>query len=588
MVNNWRTYLKVSAATLASGAAAIFTASTSAYGAPLVPAPTGAKEVRTHTQAPDTLTSARAATGDRVADIRIAQFVEVDRMSSERTTKPRMGQVTSVSQLSDIQPTDWAFGALQSLVERYGCIAGYPDGTYRPNRALTRYEFAAGLNACLDRINELIAAATVSQVRRQDIVILQRLQEDFATELAQLRGRVDSLEVRTGALEANRFSASNRPQGPLFSLGSSSRLLGEAIFVLSDVFSGEGETETVLQQRVRMVLLTSFTGKDLLFYRFTSLGNSRIRNLSGGTREGLLTSQFYGDSNNIDFSSFLEYIFPVGDKLHVHFSANFGSMWLLTVNTLNPYFDSYGGGNGALSIFGERNAIYRLSGGSGLALNYRFSNAWALAGGYLAEEPFNPSPGAGLFNGNYVAWGQLTWTPTRSFGVSFLYNNSYFNAGTFAFNDGGGVYGIRGFTGTGIMEDALAPFKVVANSYGGQFSWRINPKFVMSGWVGLTNVRAIGQGDGEIWNYALTFALPDLGGEGNLGGLVVGAEPYLGHLEGVTVPSNDTSIHIEAFYKYQVTPGITVTPGVIWITAPNQNRDNEDIVLGVVRTTFWF
>lgn len=49
-----------------------------------------------------------------------------------------MEQVTSVSQLSDVQPTDWAFQALQSLVERYGCIAGYPDGTYRGNRALTR------------------------------------------------------------------------------------------------------------------------------------------------------------------------------------------------------------------------------------------------------------------------------------------------------------------------------------------------------------------------------------------------------------------------------------------------------------------
>ncbi|HEY9895853.1 MAG TPA: iron uptake porin, partial [Candidatus Sericytochromatia bacterium] len=69
-----------------------------------------------------------------------------------------VGQVTSVSQLSDVQPTDWAFQALQSLVERYGCIVGYPDRTYRGNRALTRYEFAAGLNACMDRINELIAA----------------------------------------------------------------------------------------------------------------------------------------------------------------------------------------------------------------------------------------------------------------------------------------------------------------------------------------------------------------------------------------------------------------------------------------------
>ena len=75
-----------------------------------------------------------------------------------------MDQVTSVTQLSDVQPTDWAFQALQSLVERYGCIAGYPDGTYKGNRAMTRFDFAAGLNACLDRITELIAAATSNLV----------------------------------------------------------------------------------------------------------------------------------------------------------------------------------------------------------------------------------------------------------------------------------------------------------------------------------------------------------------------------------------------------------------------------------------
>ena len=53
-------------------------------------------------------------------------------------------QVTSVSQLTDVDPTHWAFQALQSLVERYGCIEGYPDRTYRGNRALTRYESVFG------------------------------------------------------------------------------------------------------------------------------------------------------------------------------------------------------------------------------------------------------------------------------------------------------------------------------------------------------------------------------------------------------------------------------------------------------------
>ncbi|WP_228014401.1 hypothetical protein [Fortiea sp. LEGE XX443] len=36
-------------------------------------------------------------------------------------------RVTSVNQLTDVQPTDWAFQALQALVDRYDCIVGYPD-----------------------------------------------------------------------------------------------------------------------------------------------------------------------------------------------------------------------------------------------------------------------------------------------------------------------------------------------------------------------------------------------------------------------------------------------------------------------------
>lgn len=125
----------------------------------------------------------------------------------------RLAQVTSVSQLSDVQPTDWAFQALQSLVERYGCIAGYPNLTYRGNRALTRYEFAAGLNACLDRVNELIATATGDLVTKEDLAALQKLQEQFAAELTTLRGRVDAVEARTAELEANQFSTTTKLNG---------------------------------------------------------------------------------------------------------------------------------------------------------------------------------------------------------------------------------------------------------------------------------------------------------------------------------------------------------------------------------------
>jgi Carbohydrate-selective porin, OprB family/S-layer homology domain len=144
-------------------------------------------------------------------------------------------QVTSVSQLTDVRPTDWAFQALQSLVERYGCIVGYPDKTFRGNQALTRYEFAAGLNSCLDRVNELIAAGTANLAKKEDLVVLQRLQEEFAAELASLRGAVGALEARTTSLERQQFS-------------TTAKLSGEVIFSLSDVSSGRGAIGSIVSQ----------------------------------------------------------------------------------------------------------------------------------------------------------------------------------------------------------------------------------------------------------------------------------------------------------------------------------------------------
>lgn len=109
-------------------------------------------------------------------------------------------QVTSITQFSDVDPTDWAYQALSNLIERYGCVAGYPNGTYRGNRAMTRFEAAAMLNACLDRITEVTDE-------------LRRLLKEFETELAIIKGRVDGLEARVGELEATQFSTTTKLNG---------------------------------------------------------------------------------------------------------------------------------------------------------------------------------------------------------------------------------------------------------------------------------------------------------------------------------------------------------------------------------------
>lgn len=124
--------------------------------------------------------------------------------------------VTSVSELSYVQPTDWAFQALQFLVERYGCIVGYPDSQYRGNRALTRYEFADGLSSCLDQASKLIGSSTSDLATKQDLESLQRLAEEFSQEIAQLRRKLDSLEARTAQVEANQFSTTTKLGRPRY------------------------------------------------------------------------------------------------------------------------------------------------------------------------------------------------------------------------------------------------------------------------------------------------------------------------------------------------------------------------------------
>ncbi|MBW4592356.1 MAG: iron uptake porin [Brasilonema angustatum HA4187-MV1] len=482
--------------------------------------------------------------------------------SSDRNST--LSQVNSVSGLSDVQPSDWAFQALQSLVERYGCIAGYPNSTYRGNRAITRYEFAAGLNACLSRINELIATATSDLVTREDLTTLQRLQKEFAAELVTLRGRVDNLEARTAELEANQFS-------------TTTKLVGEAIFAITDALSGSvNDSNTVFQDRVRLVFKSSFTGQDTLYVRLTA-GNATPLTLPNGTAEGLQTFNL-SPANNDDILDWLSYYFPIGDKIQAYIGAVNG-VFFDFIPTLSPYLDSATGGGRALTEFASSSPIYRIGGGAGGGINYKFSDKLVLSLAYLAGDHARPQSGSGLFNGQYSALAQLAWNPNKNSGIGLTYVNAYQNRG--AIFDLG-----SGFTLVGTAQ-ANTPFeRMITNSYGVQAFYKFSPRFAVNGFFGYTNAKNLaGSGSADIWYYAVGLAFPDLGKQGNLGGILVGAEPYRG---GNPAPANDLSLHIEGFYKYQFTDNIAITPGVIWITAPGQNDDNKDAVIGTIRTTFTF
>ena len=466
-----------------------------------------------------------------------------------------MGQVTSVSQLSDVQPTDWAFQALQSLVERYGCIAGYPDGTYRGNRALTRYEFTAGLNACLDRVNELIAAGLADRVSREDLAVLQRLQEEFAAELATLRGRVDALEARVAEVEANQFS-------------TTTKLRGEVIFLQAFAFDEDEQfsDQAVFGYRARLNFDTSFTGEDRLR---TRLEAEEILNFEGEQ----LGFQAGGDSDgSFDIDDFI-YSFPIGDRIEVVVGANGLDIDNDYSNSISPLDSS---GSGAISEFADPRQYEQAFPGSGAGLgtsigiidadNYGLS----LDVGYVADDPSDPTDGRGLFNGDYAASAQLTFT-SDFVDVGLMYANSYATSADGEFSQG--IYD---------LEDRPA----TANTYGLQTNFKITDFLEVGGGVAFTNFQQEGAGeDFDMWSYQGTLAVRDVLGDGNLIGVLVGVPSYTRDLQDQT---DDTALLAEVFYRYQINDNIHITPSVILNTNPFNDNDNDASVIGALRTTFSF
>ncbi len=509
------------------------------------------------------------------------QLTNVDQLSEAQESND-MSQVTSVSQFSDVQPTDWAFQALQSLVERYGCIAGYPNSTYRGNRALTRYEFAAGLNACLDRVNELIATATADLVSKQDLATLQRLQEEYSAELATLRGRVDGLEARTSELEANQFS-------------TTTKLVGEAIFAVSDVFGdnravpGGDPTQdlnynTTFSDRVRLNLLSSFTGKDQLQLRLNA--NNTISNrgndaLGTGTGTNMTRLGFDGDNGNAVVIDKINYAFNLTDAVRVKVDASGGELYE-NVNTFNPDFTS--SARGALSRFGRFSPIYRQGqGGAGVTVTFNPKGAISLTGAYLARTANDPTLNNGLLDGDNAIFGQL-------FNIGLTYARTYQTDG--AANNL--------FQGTGSIF-ANTPFgantRTESNNYGVEATFQFSPQLALSGWGGYTTADALtganAGADADIWYWAGALALKDFGGEGNVLGIIFGQPPKvtggsIKNVAGNTTFDDSTSYHLEGLYKYKVSDNIQVTPGLLVIFNPEHNDANDTEYVGTLRTTFTF
>ncbi|MEM9273109.1 MAG: iron uptake porin [Cyanobacteria bacterium P01_F01_bin.143] len=469
-----------------------------------------------------------------------------------------MSQVTNVNQLRDVSPADWAYEALRSLVDRYGCIVGYPDQTYKGNRALSRYEFAAGLNACLNQIERLIASSEA--VAREDIETVNRLLQEFEAELATLGGRVDSLEGRTAFLEDKQFS-------------TTTKLRGEVIFAVGQVFGEDTDSQVTFSDRVRINFNSSFYGKDRLRTRLQAGNVAGFRSGVSGTDSSRVGFDA-NNGNNVELDD-LHYRFPLGDKLRLWV----GTSSLSNHNVLdhgNPYLIS--SGSGALSRFGRRNPlIFRTVAGAGVGANVKLG-ALKVNAAYLSNDAADPSQSEGLFNGSYSASGQIVIEPTDKFKLNFAYVRS--------FQTGDDV----NFSGSTVSGNAKRPFGRV-DSTGNHFGIGANLDFgpiALAGWGAYVDAQeADGNGEADLWTWNANVAFPDLGKEGAVGAIGVGMVPKLTGGDNVT-EDEDTSLLIEALYKFPVNKNISVTPGAYVVTNPDHDDDNDAVWVGLIRTTFKF
>jgi hypothetical protein len=497
-------------------------------------------------------------------------------------------QVTSITQFSDVQPTDWAYQALSNLIERYGCVAGYPNGTYRGSRAMTRYEAAALLNACLDRITEVTDE-------------LKRLMKEFEKELAVLKGRVDGLEAKVAELEATQFS-------------TTTKLKGLATFVLgANAYGGSNEGlvdqaknaagATAFAYDVRLIFDTSFTGKDLLrtTLRAGNFGaspwsgqpvgangaNTALNALEVAFQEGEAATNTVGINR-------LFYQFPVGDKVTVTVGGRVRqddmlAMWpsVYPADTVLDVF-TYAGAPGT----------YSLNLGAGAGIWYQ-DNGWSFSLNYVSSNAQFGNPNEG---------GIGTDGANQTFTAQIGYAGDNFGAAV-AYNYGNGVGPASGTPASVLLGVASGSNNSVAVSAYWQPS---NSGFIPSisaGW-GITGYSTDDDAfnfDGATANsWYVGLQWDDAFVKGNALGMALGQPTFLtacGNLRTRTTICGDSpkdgNWAWEWWYKFQVTDNISVTPALYYLSNPlghlgwlDNGRKNDSAPLnnfgGIIKTTFKF
>jgi hypothetical protein len=277
-------------------------------------------------------------------------------------------------------------------------------------------------------------------------------------------------------------------------------------------------------------------------------------------------------------------------------------------DTIDPLFDpkiqdSKTSDDNLISRFGTRAGIYALVAGSGIGIRHRFSPTLEGSVGVLArsnedntnnqaDRSGNGGSGnnnqqnnrtldnANNFNDNglprgglsdsYGTIAQLTYTPSQEvkIGLTYVYGyNTYPEIGSDNANitDGG------------------------TSAVGLQTFARLSSKLALGGRIGF-NRNINSEFDKNIFTWAVTTAIPDLGGKGNLAGIIIGQAPRVTSASDLNVVDTGNAFHVEGFYKIEINKDFSITPAIVYLTGPNIDNVAADAssIIGAIGVNYKF
>ena len=573
---------------------------------------------------PQSVTNSDRKTSQSTGEVldQIERYQNINGVNHELKKDP-IGQVNNVNQLRDVSPGDWAFEALRSLIDRYGCIVGYPDQTYKGNQALSRYEFAAGLNACLNQIERLIASSEA--VLTEDLEAIKRLLQEFEAELASLGAQVDNLEGRVAFLEDHQFSTTTKFTGQVFTYLSSAwrggdiKAEGASVF---NVFTPARDENNRPRRRIvdfnPQVTLsyytflrfnTSFSGEDSLILQLSAGNISRAPAndfLSAGFTNSsgtpFLLQTGTPNANRVVVHE-LYYDFPVADNLRIVVGPRIQVYNYFDLNSFTFYINGADSFNSSGST--QFSAIDR---GSGAIIVWDINDTFKLTTGYVGNNTeFLPAaigssasdPRRGLFGGTYNIMAELDIAPTDNLNLRFLYTRNRLEAVPDGPNKGlvGGAIGEPipyGFADDGFGSELRHAF---GDLFLFNFDWLVTEKFGLFGRYsyGSTNLtpKNSDREKGEINSQSLQlgFAFPDLGKEG--------AQATFSYLIPFSILDGRSFLvsgggdggvgyEFEVNYFYPITNNIAISPSFYVILNPNNFNSNEPIYVSNFRLQFDF